>query len=306
MDIEYLLFLQQLRELMGPYLEMVISLLSNLTAAAAIAIPFIIFWAYDKREGRVMIAAFAGSLMLNQIIKAAAAVYRPWIRDARIVPAASALSTATGYSFPSAHTQAAATAFGGLALNEQNRKKRLVYIFLILFTAFSRNLLGVHTPQDVLCGIACAFVMLYAASFVFRWMSANKKRELIFAGCAVMLVLLSVAFAMFKEYPMDYADGVLIVDPKEMIVDFMLSAGLSAGLLSGGVLEHIYVGFSAECGNRTKIKRIVSGLAAAGLIYLVLRFLTPLIGTQVTHLIQGFCIGFYAVCIHPVIIKKYM
>lgn len=51
-------------------------------------------------------------------LKVTVCAYRPWVRDARIVPHGNSIITATGYSFPSGHTMNAATVFGGGAVRK--------------------------------------------------------------------------------------------------------------------------------------------------------------------------------------------
>ena len=54
----------------------------------------------------------------NGALKVTVCAYRPWIRDARILPYGDSINTATGYSFPSGHTMNAATVFGGGAVRK--------------------------------------------------------------------------------------------------------------------------------------------------------------------------------------------
>src|SRR5699024_8918585 len=99
---------------------------------------------------------YVGGRLLVPVAKLSTCVYRPWVRDARVHPAAAALETATGYSFPSGHTQSAAAIYGsvGLWYGRKRRWLAVLMVVMILLTAFSRNYLGVHTPQDVLAGMA--------------------------------------------------------------------------------------------------------------------------------------------------------
>ena len=78
----------------------------------------IIYWAVSKDFGAYLMMGWSGNRLVNGALKVTACAYRPWIRDARIVPYGNAITTATGYSFPSGHTMNAASIFGGGAVRK--------------------------------------------------------------------------------------------------------------------------------------------------------------------------------------------
>ena len=116
MDIQYLLWLQNFRNSIDnawtPFLEWV----SLFAVTYLVMIPVFIYWALDKRKGLYTLATYYAAVTVNAAIKLTACVYRPWIRDNRILPAGDAITTATGYSFPSGHTMTATPIYGGLAI----------------------------------------------------------------------------------------------------------------------------------------------------------------------------------------------
>lgn len=307
MDITVLLWLQTLREALGPALAYIALLLSDALAGVAIIIPFITYWCIDKRRGQMMLAILSGSLMLNQIIKLAAAVYRPWVRDPRIVPPDFAKRSATGYSFPSTHTQIAATAYGDLADDnlKTDRRKAVLWFSLILLAGFLRVFLGVHTPQDILVGMLSALLMIPVCSFIFEKLSKHDEQEIVFAALFVFCTAAAILFALNKSYPMDYVNGELLVDPAEMIRDFMLSAGLSVSLVCGGILEHKTVRFDVNCPLREKAVRSLSGFAGAGILYLLTKMTASVLSPLANALFRGLLLGFYAVLIHPYLFTKF-
>ena len=126
MDIEILLILQELRFMLGSAGEWIAINLSDALAALAIVIPFVLFWCFNKRKGQLMLAVFAGSLMINQLLKLACAVYRPWIRDPRVKPGKQSLRTATGYSFPSSQPSWRRRLMAILPLRERGRRSARV------------------------------------------------------------------------------------------------------------------------------------------------------------------------------------
>lgn len=178
MDIEYLLLLQNFREgtdnvltpLMMRISEFIIGIIPLLVVA-------MVYWVFSRKAGAWILLNVSGSYWLNGILKLTACVYRPWIRDPRVVPAEAAIASATGYSFPSGHAAFATAYYGCGALccwkQKKTRAVSVVMVLLLTATMFSRNYLGVHTPQDVLVGFLASALFMLASIWLFRWMEAG-------------------------------------------------------------------------------------------------------------------------------------
>ena len=307
MDITVLLWFQEIRQALGPVFEYASSLLSDTLAYAVAVIPFICYWCGDKKAGRRMIFALAISMYLNQFLKVTFSVYRPWIRDARIKPSETAIASASGYSFPSAHTQVSATAYGSLAvlLKDHYRKMARLCIFLLFLTGVSRMFLGVHTPQDVAAGLTIAVVSIQIG-FVLADESGGRNREMhILSGTAV-LTILGIIYVIMKPYPMDYADGSLIVDPAEMIKNAMLNIGVFAGAVLGCILEENTLRFSTEGTKKEKILRFLAGVPGIA-FFALFNHILPVDGLpyQLTEFLRGFLAAMYAVYAYPWLCTKY-
>lgn len=96
----------------------------------------VVFWCVSKWEGYyLMTIAFCGTV-LNQFLKLICRVPRPWVRDPNFTIVESARAEATGYSFPSGHTQNAIGLFGGMARWGGRRWVRLGLTALALVIAF--------------------------------------------------------------------------------------------------------------------------------------------------------------------------
>ncbi len=106
-----------------------------------VIIPAFIYWCVDKKRGLYTLASYNVSVSVNAVVKLTACVYRPWIRDARIMPACDAITTATGYSFPSGHTTTAVPIYGGMAVRAWKKPRWISVICIIMtaLTAFSRE-----------------------------------------------------------------------------------------------------------------------------------------------------------------------
>lgn len=154
------------------------------------------FWCVDKRRGYFLLyTGFLGTLA-NQFLKLLCCVPRPWLLDPQFTIVESARGAATGYSFPSGHTQNAAGTYGGIARTSGRRAVRVACVAVIVLVAFSRLYLGVHTPLDVGVSLAlgAALVLLIWPLFV----RAETDRRVLPALFGALL-LLCVLFVLYVE-----------------------------------------------------------------------------------------------------------
>ena len=128
---------------------------------------------------------FVGTIV-NQFLKLVFRIPRPWVKDPDFQIVESARAEATGYSFPSGHTQNVFASFGCLGRWTKRTWLRAVCALLIVVTAFSRMYLGVHTPLDVGVSFGIGLVLVFALYPLFRDIDSHPKRlYLLFAGMAV-------------------------------------------------------------------------------------------------------------------------
>lgn len=279
MDISFLLTLQQLRQSMPSFVETFFVYLSFIgDGPALVALVLIVYWCVDKRTGQFAIMAFGAGNFVNQLVKNIACVYRPWIRDAAIVPAERAIEGAAGYSFPSGHTTGTASSLGSFAWLARKKHKwiTVVCIIFILLMMFSRVFLGVHTPQDILVGLLIAIVMIALAQLFFNWIDRydalmpGHNKDIIVMVIVLIASVLSVAFVMLKPYPADYVNDVLLVDPVSMQKGSFEAAGIMAGIAISWVLERRLVNFNTEgLDKKARVIRFVIGVVLVGITYLV-------------------------------------
>lgn len=152
-----------------------------------------LLWCIDRKYGWHMVLAESLGLGANILVKSIARSPRPWVRDPEFTIVESARGWALGYSFPSGHTQSAAQLFGTLAIRIRRRLPTLLCSLAIALVGFSRMLLGVHTPADVLCGLALGLGSAVAIGFVMKRAEASLR-----AGdrAALILALISAAFTL--------------------------------------------------------------------------------------------------------------
>ena len=272
MDIDILLALQQWREGMGEGFENALATFSDIGASAALVfVVLAIYWCIDKRAGFIAALSFCLGNFTNQFVKNLACVYRPWILDSRVMPAESALGGATGYSFPSGHTVSSATVLGGLAYSAWRNRKWLAVVLVIiaLFIGFARCLLGVHTPQDVLIGLAEAAIMVVIAVRLSAWLEVHRDKDWLFVVGALVLGAIVLAVITLKPYPMDYVNGQLLVDPADMKKDCFEGVGIFWGFWLGWFCERRWVNFEVKGAPAfEKVLRVVLGALIAAVVML--------------------------------------
>lgn len=264
MDINYLLMLQNFRDATGGVLNNFFEYITKLGETSILMFAIgLIYWGIDKRKGIFIMFSFYTNRIINGFIKITACAYRPWIRDSRIMPVPEAQADATGYSFPSGHTANAASYWGGLAINTKDRFKpqkvlQALLIILVLLIGFSRNYLGVHTPQDVIVALVIGFAVLFAMAKLLPAIDKNPRADIYVMLAGVTLCVLLIIYAAFKSYPVDYnADGSIVVEGSKMAIDSYKNAGIGIGFFIGWFLERRFVKFSTDDSKTENIIRLI-------------------------------------------------
>ena len=168
--------LYALESIRMPWLDTVMAAITHLGEETVFMVAALfVFWCVSKRHGYYLLAiGFAGTV-LNQFLKLLFRIPRPWVLDSDFTIVESARAQATGYSFPSGHTQNAFASFGCLGMWSRRTLWRAVCAAVILLIAFSRMYLGVHTPLDVGVAFLTALALAAALYPAFRTESAAKK-----------------------------------------------------------------------------------------------------------------------------------
>ncbi len=306
MDIEYLLFLQRFRESINDSLTPFMEGISLFAVTYLIMIPVFVYWVVSKRKGLYTLVSYYLCCGFNAIVKLTVCAYRPWIRDARVHPAGDAITTATGYSFPSGHTVTAGPIYGGLAVVSWSWKKFVSVILgiFLLLTAFSRNYLGVHTPQDVFVGICESVFWLIIVAKIFTYLDEHPEKENLLLLICFIVGWLGIAYITFKPYPMDYVDGKLLVDPQKMMNDGYGDICLLIAFPVARYIEKRWIGFQAP---GLKGAGLAAGIAGLVPLFLMIKFMRPaldgVLGTHWGHFANTFIIVLYCIALWPLVIK---
>ena len=307
MDIGYLLTLQAFRGSTGDALTPLMEAVSFFVVSLLIMIPVFIYWAVDKRRGLFALVSYALCAAATTLVKLTACVIRPWLRDPRVVPAGKAIDTATGYSFPSGHTAAAGAIYGALAVSAWKRRRwaAVLCLAVLLLTAFSRNYLGVHTPQDVAAALGLAALALLAVTGIFRYLVKHPEKENLLLLLAFLAGWAGIAYITLKPYPVPGAEGALPVDPREMMTDGYGDLCLLVALPPARWLEKTRVRFRPTGLRGRGLALTLLGLVPMAGIYLGLRHpLDALLGPHWGRFCLTFLMVFFAVALWPMVIRR--
>lgn len=306
MDLDYLIFLQGLRNDWGG--EGLFMLVSSLPKSAlTAAIPAILFWCFNKQAGIFILFNATCGRVINELLKGTLCVYRPWFKEAGLTPSAAAMAEASEYSFPSGHTQFATAIYGGLAFFYRKKFPWLIIpcAAIILAVAFSRNYLGVHTPQDVLVAMAYSVGLFFVAEKLFAWLGKDRERQVLFLLGGLMTVALIFAWLYFKPYPEDLLNGKVIVDPLAARADAFDALGFGLAFFLGWFLELRFVNFKTNVPQKDKLWRVIIGFAILGVIAVIIYpLMKMLFSVEAYKFFKAFLPFFSILFIIPLIFTK--
>jgi len=251
-------FLRLLEAIRTPFFDAVFQFFTFFgeeTIFMVIALGF--YWCLDKKTGYLLLyVSFLGNI-INTFLKLLFLVPRPWVLDKDFTIVESARAEATGYSFPSGHTQNSAGMFLGIARSRKEVWIRIVCIALTLLVAFSRMYLGVHTPADVLVSIGVALLLVMVAYPLINRAWDNAKW---FAPLIGVLLAVGVALLLYIE---------LVPMPANAIAEFSLGCNETGYKMVGGAfgfalviwLERKFINFSVKAIWWAQLIKLALGLA---------------------------------------------
>lgn len=282
----------------NPVLDVFMSLVTHLGEETFFMVgALFVFWCLDKRKGYYLLSVgFVGTLV-NQWLKIVCRVPRPWVKDANFTIVESARAEATGYSFPSGHTQTAVGFFGGVARFTGLPLVRVVSIVILLLVSLSRMYLGVHTPADVGVSFLVAVVLvlvLYPLMESTLWFPNR------LYGILGGLLAFSLAFVAFMEF-FPFPAG---VDPENLahaVKNAYSMMGAVGGMLVVSVFDNRLLQFPNRAPWWGQAIKLVGGLVLVVLVKSLLK--APLLalcgGHEVAHAIRYFLMVLVAGCLWP-------
>ena len=218
------------------------------------AVAVILMWCVDKYQGYLMLfVGFLGT-QINQLLKVTFRIPRPWVQDPNFTIVESAKEAATGYSFPSGHTQCSVGTFGTLAVWNKQLWLRIVSIALCILVPLSRLYLGVHTPLDVGVSYLVAIALIAVLYPLTKKLQHNPKGMRIF-----LLVLAAISLAQTI-----YMTVTLLGESAEELQSGLKNAykmlGASLGMMVVYELDQRFVRYDVKAVWWAQVLKVVLGL----------------------------------------------
>lgn len=289
-------FLWLLEGIRTPFLDKLMQLVTYFgQELIIIAVICTLYWCVDKRFACLLGFTYFSAGLCVQALKITFRIPRPWILDPEFPPVESALDGATGYSFPSGHTQGATCLFFPLALRTRRLYMRVLYIFAFLCIGFSRMYLGCHTPKDVLVSMALS---LAAASLVWKFQSDLLDRRRYLPHITAAMTCLSLAVAAYAL--LLHGSGAI---ETRYAVDCCKAAGAGLGFSVGYYIERTFLGFNPHTGSfLARALRLVIGLFLA---LLIKEGVSLIFGNSIlAKMLEYFILVLWVLVLYPYIFSK--
>ena len=238
-ELEILKWLESLRTSFLNVLFESITLLGEETLIILLVVA--LWFAVDKKLAQQVFFITATSLSVNGIIKNFAQVPRPFTKGISCVR----VDTATGYSFPSGHTQGFATWSSFFAIKVKKIWLSVLVGVLITLVAVSRLYLGAHYPSDVIVAVVLGVSLSAFGNYLFVKVKDTKK---LYLGT----FLIMTPFIAYFLY---------VADP--LFADLFKTFGMIGGMVVVSFLDEKTEPLSYEVAWWKKVIRIVLGVVIA-------------------------------------------
>ncbi len=294
--MDFLYFLQELR---NPVLDTIISLLTNIgSEVVVIGVLCLFFWCLDKKTAYKLCFTYFISGLAVQGLKIACRIDRPWIKDSRLYPVESAREGASGYSFPSGHTQSSTGLFSSLAFHFKKTWLYIVGFALIALVMFTRMYLGCHTPMDVLVAFGITVIVSFAVNYAFEHFKATKTTNVI---VFIAIEIISLALIGYSYYVV--ASG---KSTAELAMDCFKAAGAGIGFGIGWFIEVTFVNFDPKA-TKSVWKQILKMAIGIGIALLLKSAPKWIFGEDliIVNVLRYVIAVLWIVGIFPIIIKKF-
>lgn len=255
-----------------------------------IAVICTLYWCVDKRFAYLLGFTYFSAGLCIQTLKITFRIPRPWILDPDFHPVKSAVSGATGYSFPSGHTQSGTSLFGTIAMNTKKRLIAGLCVCAFLLIGFSRMYLGVHTPKDVIVSMAVSLTIAWLITRFSSFLLDEKRhvKPIAIVLSVIAAAVMAYAFALYNAgtIEMKYA------------ADCFKAAGAGLGFALGFYIERSYLNFEVKTnGIKTQIFKVVIGLILA---LLLKSLFSTLLGSSLpTKAFEYFIVVLWILVVYP-------
>ena len=241
----------------NPVLDVILGLVTRFGEETLfMVLGLFILWCVDKKWGfRLLLTGLVGSVF-NQLLKAIFLIPRPWVLDPNFTIVESAREAATGYSFPSGHTQTAAVVYGMIAAWLKKKWMTVLCVALIIGVGISRMYLGVHTPYDVGVSLATGVLTVWVMMRLFAKAEEDGKKEL---TAQLMGLVFAAVMVLYVMYAPKRAANVAEFDAHGVESAFKLF-GSMAGLIGAWLIDQKYVHYETKAVWWAQILKVALGL----------------------------------------------
>ncbi len=269
--------LRHIQSIANPFFDFLFQLITMCgEQIVLISIISIIYWALDKKFGEYIAYSVLTSVLLNNAVKDIFKMKRPigeeGIRTLRE-------KTATGYSFPSGHTQSSASFYGAMAIYLKKKAMYIIATIMIILIGFSRLYLGVHYPKDVIVG---GILGVLTSLICYKLYNRFENKMLLY----VITFIVFIPALIFAHS-----------------ADFIKGMGTYLGFVIGMYIEKKYVNFSIEGSTTVKVIRVLLGILILLVLQVGLKAIFP--SETIFSFIRYALISFVGIGIYPMIFKKF-
>ena len=259
-------FLKWLEGLRTDFLNTLFEAITILGEETLIILFVVAIWfAVDRKLAQQVFFVTATSLSINGIIKNFAQVPRPFTKGISCVR----VDTATGYAFPSGHTQGFATWSSFFAAKFKKTWISILVGVLITAVAVSRLYLGAHYPSDVIVGVALGVGISLFGNYLFAKVKDVKK---IYLGTFLILTPFIVYFLIAADL---------------LFADLFKTFGMVGGMVAISFLDENTEPLSYDIAWWKKLIRIVIGVVLAVALKEAIKLLNVFEIMQISLLIDA-------------------
>lgn len=211
----------------------------------------LVYWCIHKDTGKRLMQTLLFSFLVNVWFKTLLGRPRPYQvavpGKPKIIPALPALDS---YGIPSGHTQGSVVLFGFLAGEVKRKGFTILMVLLMILTAVSRLVHGVHYPQDIIFGALLGILVLIVYPPIYKAGSRFLSNFILPAQAVLSLLLFTGLIYFYKLF---------ISDTHSFNSYISLAAVFSFGLF-GFSLEGRYIRFSTKGGLIARLLRFTAGI----------------------------------------------
>ncbi len=254
----------------------------------AFCIIALFYFLFSKTFGKKLLCVYSSGACLNNAVKIMFNRTRPFRVDngiSCVYP-----DTATGYSFPSGHSES----IGSISFLIADKFKKVIgYVIAAILTAavaFSRCYLGCHYVSDVIVGVGIGLLCAFLLTKVYDKIGERKLYVY-----SILVFLPFIVFALIKK------------DIHHL--DLFKTYALVIGCFVGSIIEDKYVKFELEDKFIKRIPRFLISLVSGVIFYfgikLVIKNIELGFYLQVLFATLRYgLLGLFAVGVGPLIYKK--